>query len=104
MAISHITFYSKKNCSQCSTTARLMASNGLVGVEGAGININPKPLEGKPSVEVVKVDENTEAFDQLKARGYGSVPVVDYHMTDGTVTTIVGADVEQIAAVAKEGV
>lgn len=104
MAISNITFYSKKNCSQCSTTARVMASNGLAGVEGTGININPKTLEGKAPVTVVKVDEDTKAFDQLKERGYGSVPVVDYHMTDGTVTTIVGADVEQIAAVAKEGV
>lgn len=101
MAILHIVFYSKKNCSQCSTTARIMASNGLVDLEGTGLNVTPVSREGKPHVTVVKVDENTEALDKLRERGLGSVPVVDYHHTDGTVTTIVGADVDAIAAMAK---
>lgn len=101
MAVSHITFYSKKNCSQCSTTARVMASNGLVELEGAGLNITPLSIEGKPPVTVVKVDEDAEALDKLRERGLGSVPVVDYHHDDGSVTTVVGADVDAIAALAE---
>lgn len=101
MAVSHITFYSKKNCSQCSTTARIMASNGLVELEGTGLNVTPFPRKGKPPVTVIKVDENTEALDKLRERGLGSVPVVDYHHTDGSVTTVIGADVDAIAALAE---
>lgn len=102
MAVSHITFYSKKNCSQCSITARVMASNGLTGIEGAGINVTPAQLPEGPPVVVVKVDEDPEALARLKERGYASVPVVDFHHPDGGITTVAGADVEQIASLAQK--
>lgn len=102
LAITKITFYSKKNCPQCSTAARLLAARGVTGAEGRGINASPKGLPDGPTVNLIKVDEDSEALAVLKARGFASVPVIDYELGDGRTGTIVGADVDAIEKLAKE--
>ncbi|NBK25949.1 MAG: hypothetical protein EOM68_28530 [Spirochaetia bacterium] len=97
MALEKIVFYSKKNCSQCTTTARMMRTNGLADIAGTGLNVIP--VEKTVPVQVIKVDEHPEELSILKARGFASVPVVDYYFTD-QVVTVVSADPGRIAAVA----
>lgn len=97
MALEKIVFYSKANCSQCTTTARMMRTHGLSDVTGTGLNV--VPAERAIPVEVIKVDEHPEELSALKDRGYSSVPVVDYHFTD-EVVTVVSVNPGEIAAVA----
>lgn len=99
MALEKIVFYSKNNCSQCTTTARMMRTNGLTDVAGTGLNVIP--IEKTVPVQVIKVDESPEHLAALKERGYTSVPVVDYYFTDG-VTTIVSANPGEIQAAAEK--
>lgn len=97
MALEKIVFYSKANCSQCTTTARMMRTHGLSEITGTGLNV--VPAEKAVPVQVIKVDEHPEELSVLKARGFASVPVVDYYFTD-QVVTVVSADPGRIAAVA----
>lgn len=81
---------------------RLLAMHGLAGAEGRGINITPLEVSGGPIINLIKVDEDSDALTALKARGFTSVPVVDYELEDGATGTFVGADAEVIERLGKE--
>lgn len=102
MAVTKINFYSKKNCPQCSIAARLLAKHGIVDIAGSGVNVMPKALWGGPVVNLIKVDEDSEALSSLKTRGFASVPVIDYEVDGGRSGTILGADTDAIDRLAKE--
>lgn len=102
MAVTKITFYSKKNCPQCSIATRLLAKHGVVGSAGSGINVTPFATPDGPVINLIKVDEDSEALSELKGRGFTSVPIIDYELSDGASGTIIGADTDAIDKLVKE--
>lgn len=82
--------------------ARLLAMHGLAGTEGRGLNVTPLEVSGGPTINLIKVDEDNDALMALKARGFASVPVIDYELENGETGTFVGADAEVIERLGRE--